>query len=57
MRLRSAFPSARFEVHHLIGREDPHMPRRAALRWSLTGTHDGFGRYGPPPVPPSTSWA
>ncbi len=22
--------------------------RRAALRWSLTGRHDGFGSYGPP---------
>jgi predicted ester cyclase len=48
MRLRSAFPSARFEVHHVIGREDPHMPRRAAVRWSLTGLHEGYGRYGPP---------
>jgi predicted ester cyclase len=48
MRLRSAFPSARFEVHHIIGREDLHLPRRAAVRWSLTGTHDGWGHYGPP---------
>lgn len=48
MRLRSSFPSARFEIHHVIGREDPHMPRRAAVRWSLTGTHDGTGAFGPP---------
>lgn len=46
--LRSAFPSARFEVHHRIGREDPGMPPRAALRWSLTGTHDGRGAFGDP---------
>ena len=48
MAFRSAFPTADFQVHHVIGREDPHQPRRAAVRWSLTGTHDGHGRYGPP---------
>lgn len=46
--LRSAFPSARFEVHHRIGRQDPMMPPRAAIRWSLTGRHDGWGRFGRP---------
>lgn len=46
--LRAAMPSARFEVHHVIGREDPLMPPRAAVRWSLTGTHDGWGRFGAP---------
>ncbi len=46
--LRAAFPSARFAIHHRIGREDPSMPPRAALRWSLTGTHDGWGSFGPP---------
>jgi hypothetical protein len=48
MGLRAAFPSARFEIHHRIGRDDPMMPPRAALRWSLTGRHDGWGRFGPP---------
>lgn len=48
MGLRSALPSAHFEIHHQIGREDPTLPPRAAIRWSLTGTHDGWGRYGPP---------
>lgn len=48
MNLRSAFPSATFEIHHVIGREDPQMPPRAALRWSLTGKHDGFGAFGAP---------
>ncbi len=48
LRLRSAFPSAEFRVHHRIGREDPLMPPRAALRWSLWGKHDGFGAFGPP---------
>ena len=48
MRLRSAFPSAALAIHHRIGREDPLMPPRAALRWSLHGKHDGFGAFGPP---------
>jgi hypothetical protein len=46
--LRSSFPSASFEVHHVIGREDPLMPPRAAVRWSLTGKHDGWGAFGAP---------
>ena len=46
--LRSSFPSANFEIHHQIGREDPKMPPRAALRWSLTGKHDGWGAFGQP---------
>lgn len=48
MRLRSALPSAEFQVHHSIGREDPSMPPRAALRWSLHGKHDGWGLFGTP---------
>lgn len=48
MRLRSSFPSAKFEVHHQIGRTDPGTPNRAAVRWSLTGKHDGFGLFGAP---------
>lgn len=46
--LRCSFPSAKFEIHHQIGREDPMMPPRAAIRWSLTGKHDGFGSFGAP---------
>lgn len=46
--LRAAFPSAKFEVHHQIGREDSGFSPRAALRWSLTGTHDGWGSFGAP---------
>ena len=48
MALRSAFPSAEFRIHHVIGREDPELPPRAALRWSLWGRHDGFGAFGEP---------
>lgn len=46
--LRAAFPSARFAIHHTIGRTDPDCPPRAALRWSLTGKHDGWGAFGAP---------
>ena len=46
--LRAAFPSARFEVLHAFGIEAPLLPPRAALRWSLTGSHDGWGAFGPP---------
>ena len=48
MRLRSSFPSASFEIHHQIGRADPGTPNRAAVRWSLTGKHDGAGYFGLP---------
>lgn len=46
--LRAAFPSATFEIHHQIGMEEPLMPPRAAIRWSLTGTHSGWGSFGAP---------
>lgn len=48
MELRASFPSAAFSIDHRIGREDPLMPPRAALRWSLRGRHDGWGRFGRP---------
>ncbi len=46
--LRAAFPSAIFAIHHTIGRTDADCPPRAALRWSLTGKHDGWGSFGAP---------
>lgn len=46
--LRQAFPDAEFAVHHRIGLEEPMLPPRAALRWSLTGRHDGWGLFGRP---------
>ena len=48
MGLRAAFPSGDFTIHHRIGRHDPLMPPRAALRWSLWGRHDGWGAFGAP---------
>ena len=46
--LRSAFPTAEFKIDHQIGRADPLLSPRTAIRWSLTGLHEGWGRYGAP---------
>ncbi|WP_252179873.1 nuclear transport factor 2 family protein [Endozoicomonas sp. 4G] len=46
MQLRSAFPEARFTVHHRIGRQDDLRPPRSAIRWSLHGKHEGSGAFG-----------
>lgn len=46
--LRSAFPSAAFTIHHQIGMDGGLMSPRAAIRWSLSGTHDGWGAFGRP---------
>jgi len=48
MSLRAAFPDAKFTCEHVIGRDDPTMPPRAAIRWSLSGTHSGWGAFGAP---------
>lgn len=48
MGLRAAFPGATFKVNHRIGREDKMMPPRAAVRWSMDGTHAGWGAFGAP---------
>ncbi|MEX0308812.1 MAG: nuclear transport factor 2 family protein, partial [Tateyamaria sp.] len=48
MGLRASFPNAEFTIHHQIGRDDPLMPPRAALRWTLQGKHDGWGAFGTP---------
>ena len=46
--LRAALPSAEFRVEHVVGRSDPLLPPRAAVRWSLHGRHDGWGALGRP---------
>ena len=46
--LRSALPLATFKIEHQIGRLDPMLSPRSAIRWSLTGNHEGYGRYGAP---------
>ncbi|MGB1235925.1 MAG: nuclear transport factor 2 family protein [Planktomarina sp.] len=46
--LRTSFPSATFVIDHQIGRDDAMMSPRSAIRWSLTGKHDGWGSFGKP---------
>ena len=48
MGLRAAFPDATFAIDHQIGLDDPLMPPRSALRWSLHGKHSGHGLFGAP---------
>lgn len=52
MGLRAAFPDSAFSIHHVIGRDDPLMPPRAAVRWSLQGPHSGWGAFGAPTQAP-----
>ncbi len=46
--LRASLPSARFAVQSAMGEEDAPASPRAALRWTLTGRHDGWGLFGAP---------
>jgi hypothetical protein len=46
--LRAAFPTAELVIEHRIGRDDPMMPPRSAVRWSLKGRHEGRGMFGLP---------
>ena len=46
--LRASFPRARFTICHRVGRHDPLLSPRAALRWTLEGRHEGWGLFGRP---------
>ena len=46
--LRSSFPDAEFKIHHQIGMDGGMLSPRAAIRWSLDGTHSGLGAFGRP---------
>ena len=48
MGLLASFPNAKLTIDHQIGRQDPLMPPRAALRFSLQGKHDGWCSFGKP---------
>ena len=43
-----AFPDAKMSVDHLYWLGDDDKGYRAAVRWTLVGTHDGYGIYGEP---------
>lgn len=44
----ASFPDAQLTIDHLIVNDDPGRPIRLALRWSITATHSGWGRFGKP---------
>ena len=44
----ASFPDADMTIDHLIVNRDPGQPVRIALRWSITATHKGWGRFGAP---------
>lgn len=48
MSLRASVPDAEFKIEHVMGNNDPMMSPRAAIRWSLNGTHSGYGMLGKP---------
>jgi len=44
----ASFPDAAFSIESATVNRDPGQAVRVALRWSLRGTHTGFGHFGPP---------
>ncbi|MCV6589971.1 MAG: ester cyclase [Marinobacterium sp.] len=44
----ASIPDGEFKVHHCIERNDPGQPTRISLRWTFSGTHSGYGRFGEP---------
>ena len=46
--LRSSFPNALFTVEHIAFTEEKAQPKKAAVRWSLVGKHEGAGIFGNP---------
>ncbi len=44
----ASVPDAQFEIQSAIVNREADRPVRVAVRWSLTGTHSGFGHFGEP---------
>ena len=44
----AALPAAEFRVEHLFALAEAERGTRAAMRWSLRGTHAGYGAFGAP---------
>jgi predicted ester cyclase len=44
--LLASLRDVKFTIAHLILREDDGQPARLAMRWCVTATHGGSGRYG-----------
>ena len=46
--LKSCFPDSRFNIEHISFTENNNEPKKAAIRWSLFGKHNGSGIFGSP---------
>jgi len=44
----ASFPDAVLKIESARANRDSEQPVRVAVRWSLTGTHSGFGHFGEP---------
>lgn len=44
----ASLPDATLTIHDATVRREPEAPPRVALRWSLDGTHAGWGAFGAP---------
>ena len=44
----ASFPDAVLKIHSSIVNRDAEQPVRVAVRWSLDGTHNGYGHFGEP---------
>jgi len=44
----SAFPDSKFTIEHISYTEEKDQAKKAAIRWSLVGTHSGKGNFGNP---------
>ena len=45
-RLRSSFPNSLFSIEHIAFTEELNQSKKASVRWSLTGKHEGDGSFG-----------
>jgi ketosteroid isomerase-like protein len=44
----ASFPDGVFQIESAFVNREPGQPLRLTMRWSLTGTHAGFGHFGAP---------
>ena len=48
MGIVAAFPDAKFNIDQLFWMGDDEKGYRTSMRWSILGTHDGYGPWGEP---------
>ena len=46
--LISAFPDSKFNIEHISFSDEKDQSKKAAIRWSLIGSHSGKGNFGNP---------